>query len=53
MRVCESRVPVAHVQPNGSRTECWAADQANGLVTLTQDERIPLAKEVIAVADEA
>src|SRR5687767_1295001 len=53
MQVCEARVPVPNVQPNGSRTECWAADQANGLVSLTHDERIPLAKEVIAVADEA
>ena len=53
MEVCAVRVPEPRQQPNGSRTECWAADQANGLVTLTEDERIPLAKEVIAVADEA
>jgi hypothetical protein len=39
--------------PNGSRVECWAADLAHGLVQLTEDDRIPLAKEVIAVADEA
>ena len=53
MEICARREPVPNQQPNGSRTECWAADQANGLVTLTEDERIPLAKEVIAVADEA
>ena len=53
MQICERRAPVTNTQPNGSRTECWAADQANGLVSLTEDERIPLAKEVIAVADEA
>ena len=53
MEVCAVRVPEPRQQPNGSRTECWAADQANGLVTLTENERIPLAKEVIAVADEA
>ena len=53
MEVCGTRQPESHQQPNGSRTECWAADAANGLVTLTEDERIPLAKEVLAVADEA
>jgi peptide/nickel transport system ATP-binding protein len=53
MQVCERREPQPRELPNGSRTECWAADLAHGLVTLTEDERIPLAKEAIALADEA
>jgi len=53
MQVCATRQPVPRVQPGGSRTECWAADQANGHVDLTMEERAPLAREEVSVADEA
>ena len=53
MNVCERREPVDRVQPNGSRAECWAADLAHGLVQFTPEERAPLTREEIAVADEA
>jgi peptide/nickel transport system ATP-binding protein len=53
MNVCASRQPVERVQPNGSRTECWAADEANGLVELSREEKAPLAREEVSVADEA
>lgn len=53
MKVCAARAPGPRDVPGGSRVECWEADRRHGLVTLTHDERVPLAKEVIAVADEA
>ena len=53
MNICAARQPVERVQPNGSRTECWAADEANGHVELSADEKAPLAREEVSVADEA
>jgi peptide/nickel transport system ATP-binding protein len=53
MAVCASRQPVDRVQPNGVRAECWAADLAHGRVDLTEDEKTPLIREELSVADEA
>ena len=54
MEVCESRHPVQREMPNGTRTQCWAADLANGFGRdLTPEERAPLRREEIPVADEA
>jgi peptide/nickel transport system ATP-binding protein len=53
MNICAARQPVERVQPNGSRTECWAADEASGHVELSADEKAPLAREEVSVADEA
>jgi peptide/nickel transport system ATP-binding protein len=53
MNICAARQPVERIQPNGSRTECWAADEANGHVELSADEKAPLAREEVSVADEA
>jgi peptide/nickel transport system ATP-binding protein len=53
MNVCATRQPLDRVQPNGSRAECWAADLAHGRVDLTEDEKAPLTREELSVADEA
>lgn len=54
MEVCESRHPVQREMPNGTRTQCWAADLANGFGRdLTPEERAPLSRKEIPVADEA
>jgi peptide/nickel transport system ATP-binding protein len=53
MNVCATRQPVDREQPNGSRAECWAADLAHGRVDLTEDEKAPLTREELSVADEA
>ncbi len=53
MAVCADKHPVLRDMPNGSRAECWAADLRHGLVTLTDEQSAPLAREEISVADEA
>ena len=53
MTICASIHPEQRVMPNGSRAQCWAADQANGIVELSDDEKTPLVREEFSVADEA
>jgi peptide/nickel transport system ATP-binding protein len=53
MNVCPRREPEDHQLPSGSRAACWAADLEHGLVHLEPEERAPLQREAIAVADEA
>ena len=53
MQVCSTIHPEQRVMPNGTRVQCWAADLANGVVDLSDDEKAPLAREEISVADEA
>jgi hypothetical protein len=53
MNICASRVPVDRDHGAGTRAACWAADLAQGLVTLDDHEAAPLPKEEISVADEA
>ncbi len=53
MSICASREPVDRDHPNGTRAQCWAADQRNGFVDLTEDEKAPLTREELSVADEA
>ena len=53
MNVCASKAPVDREQPNGSRAACWATDLRHGLVNLTDEEKAPLTREEISVADEA
>ena len=53
MSVCPSRHPVQRELPNGSRTQCWAADLKHGLVDLSPDDSAPMTREEISVADEA
>ena len=54
MSVCADRHPLQREMPNGTRTQCWAADLANGFAQdLTPEEKAPLPREEISVADEA
>ncbi|MDN5894467.1 MAG: ABC transporter ATP-binding protein, partial [Nocardioides sp.] len=53
MAICAQQHPVQREMPQGSRTQCWAADRRNGLVNLTADESAPLVQEELSVADEA
>jgi peptide/nickel transport system ATP-binding protein len=53
MNICALKHPVQRQMPVGSRTQCWAADQAHGLVDLSAEEAEPLAREEISVAEEA
>jgi peptide/nickel transport system ATP-binding protein len=53
MRICSVRQPVDRLQPNGTRSECWATDLRHGIVELSDEERAPLIREEISVADEA
>ncbi|MGH3369703.1 MAG: ABC transporter ATP-binding protein [Nocardioidaceae bacterium] len=53
MEVCASAHPEQRVMPNGTRVQCWAADLVHGVVDLSDDERAPLARKEISVADEA
>ncbi|HET7358137.1 MAG TPA: ABC transporter ATP-binding protein [Nocardioidaceae bacterium] len=54
MEVCRTTHPVMRQMPGGTRTQCWAADLANGFVDdLTEDLTTPLTREEISVADEA
>ncbi len=54
MKVCGSKHPVQREMPNGTRTQCWAADLAHGFAQdLTPEEKAALPREEISVADEA
>jgi len=52
MAVCAVRDPVDRDHGDGHRAACWATDVAEGL-HLDDQERAPLTREEIAVADEA
>ena len=53
MNVCAAQHPLQREFPTGTRAQCWAADQAHGYVELTDEEKAPLVREEISVADEA
>ena len=54
MNVCAQIHPVQRQMPNGSRTQCWAADLANGCAPdLSAEQTAPLPREEFSVADEA
>ncbi len=53
MTVCAERDPVERDHPGGARVQCWAADLHDGQVQLSEDERAPLTREELSVADEA
>lgn len=53
MNVCATREPIDRDHGGGHRAACWAADVADGLMTLSPTESAPLAREEISVADEA
>jgi peptide/nickel transport system ATP-binding protein len=53
MSICAAKEPVDRDHPNGTRAQCWAADQRNGFVDLTEDEKAPLTREELSLADEA
>jgi peptide/nickel transport system ATP-binding protein len=53
MAICAAKEPVSRDHPHGTRAQCWAADQRNGFVDLSEDERAPLKREELSVADEA
>lgn len=53
MNVCAARHPEQRTLRSGTRVQCWAADRAHGIVDLTVEERRPLTREELSVADEA
>ncbi len=53
MQVCATRWPAPVQLPAGSRAQCWAAEERNRLIRLTEDERRPLERRELSVADEA
>ena len=53
MNICATTHPRQRVMHNGTRVQCWAADLANGLVELDENEKAPLVRKEISVADEA
>jgi peptide/nickel transport system ATP-binding protein len=53
MEVCATKWPAPRELPTGQRVQCWAAEERNGLTTLTPAERAPLEREELSVADEA
>ena len=53
MTVCVQTEPEPRVLPNGTRAACWAADLRSDVVSLSAEDRAPLVREEIAVADEA
>ena len=53
MNICATRTPVDRDHGGGNRAACWHTDLEQGLVTLDDHERAPLAREEISVADEA
>ena len=53
MSICATTHPEQRVMPNGSRVQCWAADLAHGVVDLSAEQRAPLTRKEISVADEA
>jgi len=53
MQICATRWPAPVQLPAGSRAMCWAAEERNGLIRLGEDERRPLERKELSVADEA
>ena len=54
MDICRSQHPVSREMPNGTRTQCWAADLRAGLADdLASDQTASLSRKEISVADEA
>jgi peptide/nickel transport system ATP-binding protein len=53
MNICATKAPRDRVYENGTHVQCWAADLAHGAVDLTDEEKAPLIREEISVADEA
>ena len=53
MNICATTHPRQRTMPNGTRVQCWAADLAHGMVDLSPEERAPLPRKEISVADEA
>ncbi|MGH3329911.1 MAG: ABC transporter ATP-binding protein [Nocardioidaceae bacterium] len=54
MSICKTAHPVQREMPNGSRTQCWAADLKHGFAPeLTAEDTEPLERKEISVADEA
>jgi peptide/nickel transport system ATP-binding protein len=53
MNICGTEHPRQRQMPNGSRVQCWAADLAHGAVDLPAEEKAPLVRKEISVADEA
>ncbi|MGI8521959.1 MAG: ABC transporter ATP-binding protein [Nocardioides sp.] len=53
MAICATKHPVEREHEGGTRASCWAADLADGQADLSDDERRPLVREGISVADEA
>lgn len=53
MEVCRSIHPVQRELPQGTRTQCWAADIRNGVPEAAAVDDTPLVREEISVADEA
>lgn len=52
MQICATTEPRMRDLPGGDRVACWAVDIRHGL-TLSESDRRPLAREEIALADEA
>jgi len=53
MQICATKAPLEQTEASGTKVQCWAADLAAGRVELGDDERAPLVREEISVADEA
>jgi peptide/nickel transport system ATP-binding protein len=53
MGICARQWPAPRTLPNGSRVQCWAAEDRNGLIELHDVDRQPLARKELSVADEA
>jgi peptide/nickel transport system ATP-binding protein len=53
MQICATKWPAPTQLPVGSRVQCWAAEDRQGLITLDAAERRPLEQKELSVADEA
>jgi peptide/nickel transport system ATP-binding protein len=53
MGICARKWPEPVTLPNGSRVQCWEAEDRNGIIQLHDVDRQPLARREISVADEA
>ena len=53
MGICSRQWPAPRQLPSGSRVQCWAAEDRNGLIELHEVDRQPLVRKEISVADEA
>jgi hypothetical protein len=53
MQICAKKWPAPRELPTGQRVQCWAAEERNGMTRLSPQERAPLEREELSVADEA